>query len=124
MKKILAVDDQPEIIDMITSFLEDKYEVYQAKTTVKASALLSKTKFDCILLDVMMPGISGIEFFEYIQKQSWYEKTPVIFVSSEADFQTVLKTSKLGAADYVKKPIEKNQLLKRIEAAITERVVD
>jgi DNA-binding response OmpR family regulator len=118
MKKILAVDDQPEILDMITDFLEGKYEVYQAKTTARASALLSKTKFDCILLDVVMPGISGVEFFEYLHKQTWYEKTPVIFVSSESDFQTVLKTVKLGAVGYIKKPVEKDMLLKQIEAAV------
>ena len=118
MKKILAVDDQPEILGIIADFLEGKYEVYQAKTTAKATALLRTTNFDCILLDFLMPGMSGIEFLEYIQEQTWYEKTPVIFVSSESDFQTVLQAVKLGAIDYIKKPIDKNLLLAKVQIAI------
>ena len=117
MKKILAVDDQPEILGIIADFLEGKYEVYQAKTTAKATALLRTTNFDCILLDFLMPGMSGIEFLEYIQEQTWYEKTPVIFVSSESDFQTVLQAVKHGAIDYIKKPIEKDLLLAKVQTA-------
>ena len=117
MKKILAVDDQPEILGIIADFLEGEYEVYQAKTTAKATALLRTTNFDCILLDFLMPGMSGIEFLEYIQEQTWYEKTPVIFVSSESDFQTVLQAVKHGAIDYIKKPIEKDLLLAKVQTA-------
>jgi CheY-like chemotaxis protein len=120
MKKILAIDDQAEVINIISNFLEDKYEVFPAKTTAKAFSLLHKTEFDLILLDILMPGMSGIEFFEYIQKQIWYEKTPVIFVSSEADFQTVAQAVNLGAGGYIKKPIEKEILIKKIQAIIGE----
>jgi CheY-like chemotaxis protein len=118
MKKILAVDDQAEVINIIADFLENKYEVYPAKTTVKAFSLLHKTKFDLILLDILMPGMNGIEFLEYIKKQIWYENTPVIFVSSESDFKTVAQAVNLGANGYIKKPIEKELLLTRIEAVI------
>jgi putative two-component system response regulator len=118
MKKILAVDDQAEVINIITDFLEDNYDVYPAKTTAKAFALLHKTKFDLILLDILMPGMTGIEFLEYIKKQIWYEKTPVIFVSSESDFKTVAQAVHLGANGYIKKPIEKDLLLQKIQAVI------
>jgi two-component system phosphate regulon response regulator PhoB len=120
MKKILAVDDQAEVLNIIADFLEGKYEVYPAKTTPKAFSLLHTTKFDLILLDILIPGINGIEFLEYIKKQAWYENTPVIFVSSESDFSTVAQAVNLGAEAYIKKPIEKDILLKKIQAIIGE----
>jgi two-component system phosphate regulon response regulator PhoB len=120
MKKILAVDDQAEVINIIADFLEGKYEVYPAKTTPKAFSLLHTTKFDLILLDILMPGMNGIEFLEYIKRQIWYENTPVIFVSSEADFKTVARAVNLGADGYIKKPIEKDILLQKIQAVIGE----
>ncbi|MFP3091321.1 response regulator [Treponema sp. TIM-1] len=118
MKKILAVDDQAEVINIIADFLDHNYEVYPAKTTRKAFALLHKTKFDLILLDILMPGMNGIEFLEYIKTQIWYENTPVIFVSSEADFKTVSQAVNLGANGYIKKPIEKEILLEKIKLVI------
>jgi CheY-like chemotaxis protein len=120
MKKILAVDDQAEVINIIAAFLEGRYEVYPAKTTARAFSLLHTTKFDLILLDILMPGMNGIEFLEYIKEQIWYESTPVIFVSSEADFKTVAQAVNLGANGYIKKPIEKDILLTKIQAVIGE----
>ncbi|MDR1362771.1 MAG: response regulator [Spirochaetaceae bacterium] len=120
MKKILVIDDQPEIVNLISNFLENRYEVYPAKTTAIAVSRLNTIKFDLILLDILMPGISGIEFFEYIQTQNWYDKVPVIFVTSESEFKIVLKAVKLGAAGYIKKPIEKKALLEKIKSVIGE----
>ncbi|MDR2210933.1 MAG: response regulator [Spirochaetaceae bacterium] len=120
MKKILAVDDQIEIITIISNFLKGKYAVYPAKTTARAFSLLHTTKFDLILLDILMPGMNGIEFLEYIKRQIWYENTPVIFVSSESDLDTVSQAVHLGAGGYIKKPIEKDILLTKIQAVIGE----
>ncbi|MDR2019293.1 MAG: response regulator [Treponema sp.] len=120
MKKILVVDDQSEIIGIITDFLSGKYEVYPAKTTTRAFSLLHKTKFDLILLDILLPAMSGIEFLEYAKKQIWYENTPVIFVSSESDLKTVSRAVNLGAEAYIKKPVEKDILLEKVKAVIGE----
>jgi DNA-binding NtrC family response regulator len=120
MKKILAVDDQPEITTIIADFLDGRYEVYPAKSTTKAFSLLHANKFDLILLDILMPGMNGMEFLGYLKKQFWYENTPVIFVSSESDFNTVSKAANLGAYGYIKKPIEKDVLLKKVQEAIGE----
>jgi putative two-component system response regulator len=118
MRKILAIDDQPEITTIIADFLGDNYEVYPAKSTIKAFSLLHTTKFDLILLDILMPGMNGMEFLKYIKKQFWYDNTPVIFVSSESDFNTVAQAANLGANGYIKKPIEKNVLLKKVQEAL------
>jgi DNA-binding response OmpR family regulator len=118
MKKILAVDDQSEVLNTLVEFLKEDYEVYPAKTTARAFSLLHHEKFDLILLDVLMPGMSGIEFFDYAKKQIWYESTPVIFVSSETDFNTVAQAVNLGAVSYIKKPVEKEVLLGKIKAVL------
>jgi CheY-like chemotaxis protein len=120
MKKILAVDDQAEVLNIIADFLEGKYEVYPVKTTPKAFSLLHTAKFDLILLDILIPGINGMEFLDYIKKQAWYENTPVIFVSSESDLKTVAKAVQMGANGYIKKPIEKDLLIQKIQAVIGE----
>jgi CheY-like chemotaxis protein len=120
MKKILAIDDQSEITNIIADFLEDNYEVYPAKSTTKAFSLLHATEFDLILLDILMPGMNGIEFLDYLKRQFWYNNTPVIFVSSESDFTTVAQAASLGANGYIKKPIEKDLLLKKVHEALGE----
>jgi putative two-component system response regulator len=121
MKKILAVDDQAEVLNTIVEFLKgDDYEVYPAKTTARAFSLLHQTKFDLILLDVLMPGMNGIEFFDYAKKQIWYENTPVIFVSSETDFNTIAQAVNLGATSYIKKPVEKEVLLAKIKTVLKQ----
>jgi DNA-binding response OmpR family regulator len=125
MKKILAVDDQSEVLNMIVDFLQgEDYEVHPAKTTTRAFSLLHQIKFDLILLDVLMPGMNGIEFFEYAKTQVWYENTPVIFVSSESDFKTIGQAINLGAASYIKKPVEKEVLLEKIKAALSKKSQD
>jgi putative two-component system response regulator len=121
MKKILAVDDQSEVLNMIVEFLKDEdYEVYPAKTTTRAFSLLHQEKFDLILLDVLMPGMNGIEFLDYAKKQIWYENTPVVFVSSETDFKTVALAINLGAESYIKKPVEKEVLLDKIKKVLSK----
>jgi putative two-component system response regulator len=120
VKKILAIDDQVEITGIIADILDEHYEVYPAKTTTKAFALMHENNFDLILLDILMPGMNGIEFLSYLKKQFWYDNTPVIFVSSEADFDTVAKAANLGADGYIKKPIEKDLLLKKVRMALGE----
>jgi two-component system response regulator ResD len=122
MRKILAVDDQSEVLNTIVNFLEgvEDYEIYPAKTTTRAFSLLHQIKFDLVLLDVLMPGMTGIEFYDYAKKQIWYENTPVIFVSSETDFNTVATAINLGAQNYIKKPIEKELLLEKVKAVLNK----
>jgi DNA-binding response OmpR family regulator len=102
-----VVDDQPEIINSITGIIKGRREVYPAKTTARAFSLLHSTKFDLVPLDSLMPGMNGMEFFEYIKAQDWYDGVPVIFVSSESDFKTVAHALSLGANNYIKKPLKK-----------------
>ncbi|MDR0558528.1 MAG: response regulator [Treponema sp.] len=118
MKKILIVDDQVEFIHLVSCFLISKYDLYSAKTTAHAFSLLRVNDFDLILLDVLMPGMSGIEFLQHLQNEYSSNKPPVIFVSSEADANVVSQAVKLGAAGYIKKPIDAEKLVKKIQEVI------
>jgi DNA-binding response OmpR family regulator len=120
MKKILVIDDQAEVIDIIEEFLYRKYEIYAAKTTARAISMLHTNNFDLILLDILLPGINGIEFLQYMREQSWYDNPPVIFMSSESSFNIVNKAAHLSPGGYIKKPIEKELLLEKIKAVIGE----
>ncbi|MDR2783399.1 MAG: response regulator [Treponema sp.] len=118
MKKILVIDDQVEVIDIIEEFLYRKYEIYAAKTTARAISMLRTNNFDLILLDILLPGMNGMEFLQYTREQSWYDNTPVIFMSSESSFKIVNQAAHLSPDGYIKKPIEKELLLEKIQAVI------
>ncbi|MDR2796871.1 MAG: response regulator [Treponema sp.] len=120
MKKILVIDDQAEVIDIIEDFLYRKYEIYAAKTTARAISMLRTNNFDLILLDILLPGMNGIEFLQYTRAQSWYDNIPVIFMSSQSSYETVKQAAHLSPEGYIKKPIEKKLLLEKIKAVIGE----
>ncbi|MDR2445915.1 MAG: response regulator [Treponema sp.] len=96
MKSILVVDDQAEFIHLVSY------------------------KFDLISLDILMPGINGIEFLQYTQKKSPCAVSPGIFVSSASDIDVVSQAIKLGAMGYIKKSIDAKNLIKKIQAVIGE----
>jgi CheY-like chemotaxis protein len=120
MKKILVIDDQVEVIDIIEDFLYRKYEIYAAKTTARAISMLRTNNFDLILLDILLPGMNGIEFLEYTRAQSWYDNIPVIFMSSQSSYETVSQAAHLSPEGYIKKPIEKELLIEKIKTVIGE----
>ncbi|MDR2796870.1 MAG: response regulator [Treponema sp.] len=120
MKKILVIDDQAEVLNIIEDFLRRKYEIYAAKTTARAISLLHTNNFDLILLDILLPGMNGIEFIQYTRTQSWYDNVPVIFMSSQSSYDIVKQAAYLSPGGYIKKPIEKKLLLEKIKAVIGE----
>ncbi|MDR2783398.1 MAG: response regulator [Treponema sp.] len=120
MKKILVIDDQTEVIDIIEDFLYRKYEIYAAKNTARAISMLHTNNFDLILLDILLLGMNGIEFLQYMREQSWYNNPPVIFMSSESSFNIVNKAAHLSPSGYIKKPIEKKLLIEKIKTVIGE----
>jgi CheY-like chemotaxis protein len=122
MKKvILAVDDQPEVLTMLESILGHDYDVIAARTTARAFAVLARENIDLILLDVMMPGMDGIEVYDYLKQQAYFDDVPVLFVTSDADVDTVNKALKLGAKGYIRKPIQEDALLEKVKNVLENR---
>lgn len=109
MQKIMVIDDDPHISDMITEALRDEgYAVSQAYSGTEAQMLLSQTAPDLILLDLMLPGLSGEELLPKIKN------IPVIVVSAKADVSHKVGLLLGGAADYITKPFDMQELMARI----------
>ena len=114
MHRILVIDDEQSIRDLLKDFLEAKgFEVSTASDGESGLTLLKEDKFAFFLLDLMMPGISGLD----VLRQSASEKIdiPCIVITAHASVQTAVEAMKLGAFDYISKPF----VLEDIHLAIT-----
>ena len=118
-KIILAVDDMPENLMLLGSLLEKYFDVRLAKSADMALNILGRIKVDLILLDIVMPEMSGFEFLNLLySRNSLNKKAPVIFITSHADLDVIGKAIKAGAKDYIVKPIIAETLYKKINAVI------
>ena len=116
-KTILIVDDDAMMLQMAEFILkkDTEYNIIRANSGMQCLRFLQGgEKINLILLDIQMPGMDGIKTMELIQKHDYWKKIPVIFLTASSDRDTVLKAGKLGAAGYVKKPFEPNDLLQRV----------
>lgn len=115
-EKVLIVEDDNGISDFIN--LELKHEGFEttiAETGLQALELFDSFKPDLILLDVMLPELSGLEVLQRIRKKS---KVPVIMVTARGDTYDRIKGLDLGADDYIPKPFEIEELLARMRAVL------
>ncbi len=109
MKTIAILEDDIYIGDMLTEVLtQEGYAVLRAYSGTEASYLVSQNKPDLILLDLMLPGLSGEEVLPHI------ENSPVIVLSAKVDVQDKVDLLLGGAADYMTKPFDPKELLARI----------
>lgn len=114
-QSILIVDDIPENIDILVAVLSDEYKTYAATNGKTALELAERNKPDLILLDIMMPQMSGYEVCERLKANPVTLHIPIIFLTAKTAAEDVIKGLKLGAADYVTKPFNPYELLERIK---------
>lgn len=112
--KILLVDDDPKNLQVAMSILKD-YNVIYAQSGEKALELLSKNKFDLILLDIVMPIMDGYSVCSKIKENKDLSYIPIIFLTVKDDEKDIVKGFELGAVDYIIKPFYSEVLLKRVE---------
>ena len=113
---ILIVDDTPDVLRFLAAALtQNGYEVCSAIDGAFALSRAHDIQPDLILLDIMMPGIDGYEVCERLKADSLTQEIPVIFISAIADGLDKVKAFGLGAADYVTKPFQMEEVLARIE---------
>ena len=118
--RILIVDDEPDTVGLIELTLRPAgYELSHAYSGEEALEKLRKETYDLLLLDVMMPEITG---FEVIRLLSEENKTipPIIFLSAKGQQEAIDEGNALGAAGYLVKPATRGQLLDAIGAALYE----
>ncbi|GHS89662.1 two-component system response regulator [Synergistales bacterium] len=115
MKEILIVDDNVTSLKQIGAYLTGKYNFSMAKSGAQALQICARERPDLILLDVEMPEMDGFATLEKIKQTPVLSRIPVIFLSGNRDIPTEVKCLHLGALDFIKKPIEKNILIHRLE---------
>ena len=120
MRKVLIIDDDPTFLMMLKTFLEKKNFITRGGISANdALNILRKEKFDIILLDFKLPDRNGIDLLRDIKEL--HHDTPVALMTSYADIKTAVQAIKMGAYDYVSKPINTDEILGTIEAALKKR---
>ncbi len=118
--KLLVIDDDPAFNKMLTSFLMKKdYDVKSAHSPHSALELLKANKFDLVLTDFKLPDMNGIQLMQEIKKT--YNNIPVILITNYSDIRTAVNSIKLGAFEFVTKPVIPDELIKTIEKAIQSK---
>ncbi len=113
--KILLADDEPFILDMLSYNLREAgYEVIEAADGAEALEKIKHNSPDLILLDIMMPILSGIDVAEMLNKSD--NRIPFIFLTAKSDEDTEVQCFELGAYDFISKPIKPKVFLSRIHA--------
>lgn len=115
--KILIADDEPDILEIIQFNLQQEgYEVFTAKNGDEAFEKARVTHPDLIMLDVMMPGKTGIEVCELLRMNPAFKQTLIIFLTALSDEGTEIKGLESGADDFLTKPISPKVLLSKVNA--------
>lgn len=123
-KKILVVDDDKNMLQLLQSFLRDSYTVTMVNNGQAAIESAKVNRPDLILLDYMMPGMTGKETLEVIRQDEELKNLPVFFLTGVSDRTKISECLKLNPSGYILKPIGKFSLLARIRAFFEENELD
>ena len=119
--KILVVDDEPDIRQIIKLRLElRKYEVLTAQDGPTAIAAAQASKPDLILMDVIMPGQNGYSVCRQLKDLESTKQIPVVFLTAKGRQDDIMQGTLVGAAAYLTKPFDTEQLLQTVEQALAD----
>ena len=120
---LLIIEDDLTFSTMLKTWLKKKgFEVETAGTCSRAKKQLASHEFDLILSDLRLPDQDGLSLLSWLREQS--DKTPFIIMTSYAEIQNAVLAMKCGATDYIQKPIQPDELLKKIREALVNKVVE
>ncbi len=120
---ICIVDDEPSILDTLSSILEDeRYQVAIAKTGGEALKVIQMEVPDVVLLDIWMPELDGLEVLKRVREQ--FPHIMVIMMSGHGSVETAVKATKLGAYDYLEKPLDLEKVTILIRNALHQRKLE
>lgn len=116
-QKILIVDDEERIRKLIRLYLEreETYELFESDNGLEALEIAQETDFDCILLDLMLPGMDGIEVAETLRKS---KSTPIIMLTAKGEENNRVEGFEAGADDYIVKPFSPREVVLRVKAIL------
>jgi len=117
MTKILLVDDDAELSTMVEQFLtKEGYQITTASDGEKGLELALKGEYDLLLLDIMLPGINGLQLLQRLRQQ--HRSTPVLMLTARGDDDDRVAGLELGADDYLPKPFYPKELSARVKALL------
>jgi two-component system response regulator DctR len=122
---VFIVDDDASVREALAWLLRSRRlssEVYDSAEAfqLKLEGGFVPTQPSCLLLDVRMPGMSGLALFEWLVERGLHQAMPVIFLTGHADVPTAVDTVKRGAFDFCEKPFSDNALVDRVEQALQQ----
>ena len=116
MTKILIIDDEPSIVNLVQAYLKPEgYEVYTASDGIRGLKAARAYKPDLIVLDLMLPGMDGMELLSQLRRES---NVYVILLTAKAEETDKIVGLSVGADDYMTKPFSPRELVARIKAAL------
>jgi DNA-binding response OmpR family regulator len=123
-KKIVIVEDEPDILEVLSYNLKrEGYEVLTASDGVAALALIRRETPDLILLDLMLPGMDGIEICGSIKKDPQTQNCLIIMVTAKGEESDIVLGLGVGADDYIAKPFSPRELIARVKAVMRRGVM-
>lgn len=116
VKKILVVDDEVKIVEVVKSYLNHSgYEVFETYDGKQVLELFEKVNPSLVILDLMLPDMTGEDICRQIRKQS---RVPIIMLTAKVEEEDILKGLDIGADDYITKPFSPRQLVARVNALL------
>jgi len=120
--RVLLIDDDARLYELLASYLsQNGFEVDGARDGASGIAALAASPFDAVLLDVMMPGMSGLEACRRIREKS---RIPILMLTAKGDETDRVVGLELGADDYIAKPFSPRELLARLRAVLRRSTPD
>ncbi|MDH5657204.1 MAG: response regulator, partial [Spirochaetia bacterium] len=122
LKKILIVEDNPEMLEFIHSLLADKFQVIKAEHGIEALKKIRSDKPDLVLSDVMMPEMDGIELLKAFKSDPYLQEIPFILLTAKSEVKDKIEGIACEAEDYITKPFHPEELIERINNRLRKRV--
>jgi len=121
--RILVVDDEEDIVELVTlNLVREGYDVLAASTGEQAIELARARQPDLAILDLMLPGIDGLEVCRVLKTNPRTEQMPVIILTAKSEDSDIIAGLELGADDYVTKPFNSNVLIARVRRVLRKKV--
>jgi DNA-binding response OmpR family regulator len=117
---LIAEDDEDTLFLLARQLRHSGYLVVEAQDGLEALAQLRAKRPELVILDIMMPGLSGFEILERLQEEPELRTIPVIVLSALMDSEVISRCMELGARDYMTKPYEPADLLGRVSNVLTQ----
>jgi len=118
-KRLLIVDDEEDLCTILTKSLSTSgYDIATAPDGEKAIATINSKTFDVVLLDILMPKVSGIEVLKYINQHA--PQTKVIILTGHASLKNAMEAKENGAKDFISKPYKLDDIQSTIERVLKE----